>query len=162
MPIFPGGPCPECGDQMPAKLVHCANCRALLNPELQPKPIVHPDFVELAEVEVVKVIKLPVHGYFVDCSKCQVELKIHAKYIGQAVVCRYCSSPVDLGLKSGLIRLAVYSVCPHCQKEVRAALKYLDKNVACKFCGGGIHFVDHNLPPVNLPSASQTSAENSP
>ena len=29
-----GGPCHQCGDDMPANLVHCQTCRALLNSEL--------------------------------------------------------------------------------------------------------------------------------
>ena len=34
MPPWPGGPCPACGDEMPEKLIHCRNCRTLLNSDL--------------------------------------------------------------------------------------------------------------------------------
>ena len=47
MAAWPGGACPECGDQMPANLIRCATCRGLLNPDLQPKCVSEIEFVEL-------------------------------------------------------------------------------------------------------------------
>ena len=35
MPAWPGGPCPNCGEDMPPNMVHCRECRTLLNPELE-------------------------------------------------------------------------------------------------------------------------------
>ena len=83
MPAWPGGPCPECGDEMPASLIRCASCRALLNQELSPRESFAPEFVPLQEVETV--IDTPIAGYFVTCPRCQKELRINGRYAGQNV-----------------------------------------------------------------------------
>ncbi len=138
MPAWPGGPCPECGDDMPAKLVRCATCRALLNPELTPGRIEPPEFIMLPEVATV--IDASPAGFFVQCPHCQDELRIAAKYVGQHVACKSCQGPFQFLLESPSIRItACYTKCPHCDRELRVAPKYRGMNVACKFCDGGIH-----------------------
>ncbi len=145
MPAWPGGPCPECGDQMPAKLIRCATCRALLNPELSPKEIESPEFVPLREVLVV--VDVPVIGDFVRCPKCQRELRIHCKYRGQRVTCRQCDHPFDLHVGTPAVqRLGVYASCPHCTQELRAAERFIGMNVLCKFCNGAIRMLDAAKP----------------
>ena len=96
MPAWPGGPCPDCGDEMPAKLIRCATCRALLNSELVPKEIEYPDFVPLREV--LAVVDVPVVGDFIKCPKCTRELRISCKFRGKRVSCRLCDHPFDLHL----------------------------------------------------------------
>ncbi len=140
MPAWPGGPCPECGDQMPANLVRCATCRALLNPDLQPREIVAPEFVPLPEVEAV--IETAAIGYYIDCPQCRKELRIHGKYLSHNVACRFCQTQFEFKLESAAVRVgAFYALCPYCSKELRAAMKYRGAKVACKFCNGAIKFV---------------------
>ena len=75
MPVWPGGPCPDCGQDMPANLVHCQFCRALLNPDLYRSDVEIPEFFELKEVS--HMIDVPLKGYFVLCPHCEEELKIN-------------------------------------------------------------------------------------
>ena len=125
---------------MPANLVRCASCRALLNPELSPREIIAPDFVPLTEVEAV--IDTPIIGYFVNCPKCRKELRINARYAGQQVACKFCDGQFPFQLDSQSVQIpAFYTECPHCKKEIRAARKYAGAKVACKFCEGAIRFV---------------------
>lgn len=140
MAAWPGGPCPECGDQMPANLVRCVSCRALLNPELVVPEIISPEFVPLAEVEAV--VDVPVNGYFVECPHCRKELRINARYVNQRVACKFCAGEFDFRLNPPRVRrMAFYSSCPHCSKELRAAEKYIGQKVACKHCNGGLRCV---------------------
>jgi uncharacterized protein YbaR (Trm112 family) len=125
---------------MPANLVRCASCRALLNPDLSPREILAPEFVPLQEVEAV--IDTPIIGYFVTCPKCQKELRIHSRYDGQHVACKFCNGQFPFKLQPLSVQVpAFYADCPHCKKELRAARKYSDAKVECKFCNGSIHFV---------------------
>jgi hypothetical protein len=140
MPAWPGGPCPECGDEMPANLIRCASCRALLNQELSPREILAPEFVPLTEVEAV--IDTPIVGYFVACPRCQKELRINGRYVGQQVACKFCNGQFPLQLDPPTVQVsAFYTECPHCKKELRAARKYTGAKVACKFCNGAIRFM---------------------
>ncbi len=50
MPAWPGGACPDCGDHMPANLITCQTCRALLNSELKVSFVDIPEFIPLQEV----------------------------------------------------------------------------------------------------------------
>lgn len=145
MPTWPGGPCPECGDQMPAKLIRCATCRALLNSELTPKEIESPEFVPLREL--LSVMDVPVVGDFVKCPKCRHELRISCKFRGKRVSCRLCDHPFDLHVGTPAIqRLGVYAPCPHCTQELRAAERFIGMNVSCKFCNGAIRMIDAAQP----------------
>lgn len=126
---------------MPAKLIRCANCRALLNAELTPRTIESPDFVPLQEV--LTVLDADVRGDFVACPNCTRELRVSGKFRGQRVSCRYCDHAFELLVGTVKVkRMAVYATCPHCQQELRSAEKFLGVNVACKFCGGAIRIVD--------------------
>ena len=138
MPAWPGGPCPECGDEMPPNLVHCQTCRALLNPDLEPDSIEIPAFQPLQEIECM--VDVEPRGYYVSCPQCQQELRINRKYAGKKVQCKICGGQFDLYLQSSRT-LAFYAQCPHCDQELRAAMKYLGTKVACKRCHGHIQLI---------------------
>lgn len=122
---------------MPARVVHCRTCRALLNSELTEDSIEIPQFVPLPEISML-VAATP-KGHYVVCPGCQQELRIHSKYRGQRVQCKHCEQPFRYD--QSVVRKAMYTACPHCSNELRADIKYLDAKVACKFCGGHIHLI---------------------
>lgn len=134
MNAWPGGPCPQCGEEMPERLIHCQTCRALLNPELQADSVQIPEFIPLQEIETM--VDLVPRGNYIRCGKCSKELRIHNKYMGQKVQCKFCSSPFIYD--KAIERIATYGVCPHCKEEIRAAMKYVGMRVACKHCDGKI------------------------
>lgn len=137
MPAWPGGPCPDCGHDMPAKLVHCQFCRALLNPDLYRSDVEIPAFFELKEIPSVPEVK--VAGFHIVCPHCSDELRINRKYQGAVVACKFCSGQFKLDVADPKIRTrAFYSDCPHCSREIRLAPKYLDRKVACRHCEGHI------------------------
>jgi hypothetical protein len=141
MPAWPGGPCPTCGDDMPANVIHCRTCRALLNPELERDSVEIPQFVPLPEVD--SMADVAVEGYYIDCPKCRRELKISAKYENERVLCKYCSGDFRLDLAHpSLKNYQVYSKCPHCQEQLRIAPKYVGQLVACRFCNGKLRAVE--------------------
>ena len=143
MPAWPGGPCPECGDQMPAMLIRCATCRGLLNPELVPKEIAFPDFVPLPEV----VVDVQLKGDYIRCPQCEKELRISYKFRDKHVSCKFCSHAFKLNLASPTLQhRGIYVPCPHCQKELRVAERYLGEDVACNFCNGAIRILDVPAP----------------
>lgn len=126
---------------MPPRLIHCQTCGALLNSDLQPRAIELPEFVPLQEVASMMEVK-PI-GFYVSCPNCERELRIHGKYAGQHVQCKFCRKPFEFKPGSnGVSTIAFYTDCPHCKKEIRASKKYLDARVACKLCSGAIHFVE--------------------
>jgi len=127
-----GGPCPECGDEMPANLVHCQSCRALLNIELTEDSVQIPEFVPLREINPADIAH--VQGHYVRCPECQDELRINVKHRGVNVTCRFCSQTFTYD-KSITVK-AAYSSCPHCEKELRAGIKYVGQSVTCRFCSG--------------------------
>ena len=140
MPAWPGGPCPECGEDMPANLVRCVTCRAMLNNDLKLRKSAVPVFAPLKEIG--SVIESTPNGYYASCPNCQKELRIHGKYAGQNVACRFCNTQFQFQVEplSSLV-VAFYLDCPHCSRELKAAAKYLGAKVACKHCDGSIHFV---------------------
>ncbi len=135
MTAWPGGPCPDCGEQMPENLIHCQNCRAMLNDDFQSDIIEIPGFVPLEEISAM--IELEVSGYFFSCPKCERELKANKKYLGEDVVCKQCDGHFKLDEKKNL--RAFYVSCPYCKKELKAAMKYMGTKVSCKFCDGSIN-----------------------
>ncbi len=135
-----GGPCPQCGDDMPANLVHCQTCRALLNPALSEDSVEIPKFVPLKEISPTRIV--PAVGHYVVCPGCSEELRISAKYRGATVACRLCRHTFDYD-RSIQIQ-AMYANCPHCQKELRAAMKYADQSVACRFCSGPLMLTERH------------------
>ncbi|MBX3444822.1 MAG: hypothetical protein KF774_20650 [Planctomyces sp.] len=145
MPAWPGGDCPECGEQMPANVIRCATCRALLNNDLAIKPIVPPEFVPLPEIATSSDVSL--RGVYLPCPACTRELRISQNLFGQRVQCRFCHHPFDLKRESAA-PLAGYASCPHCHQELRAAPKYLGIKVSCRHCGGSIRLVDPKSAPA--------------
>lgn len=135
MPAWPGGPCPACGDDMPEAMVRCRNCRTLLNTDLEVASVEAPAFVPLPELSVMADIE-PL-GLFVECPKCQKELKIARKYLGERVACKHCMADFRLDPAAPNVRQAdVYSKCPLCGKDLRFDPKYIGQKVACRFCEG--------------------------
>ena len=141
MAAWPGGPCPSCGEDMPPNMVHCRTCRTLLNPELERDSVEVPVFIPLQELDAMVDIS-PI-GIFVDCPQCTQELKIHKKYLGQRVLCKFCSADFRLDpVKPAIAASDVYSKCPHCDQELRFARKYVGVRVACRFCGGKLNITE--------------------
>ncbi len=140
MPAWPGGDCPNCGDDMPANLVRCRTCRSLLNSDLHTDTVEIPAFVPLQEIATM--VDVEPEGFYIDCPECARELRIAKKYLGEHVGCKFCHEGFipDLG-DPQLISLFFYTRCPECEEELRVARKYIGQKVACKYCGGKIHFV---------------------
>ena len=133
-----GGPCHQCGDDMPANLVHCQSCRALLNCELTEDSVEIPTFVPLKEITPTQVVAPK--GHYVQCLGCQEELRINAKYKNAGVACRFCDHTFTYD--SSTTVAAIYADCPHCKKELRASSKYAGQSVACRFCSGPLMMAD--------------------
>jgi hypothetical protein len=143
MPAWRGGPCPTCGHDIPAKVIHCHFCRALLNSDLVEAEVVVPEYFELQEIS--PVIAASVIGYHVLCPHCERELRINKKYAGCPVACKFCSGQFKLDITNPRLQTkAFYLDCPHCEKELRVAPKYLGAKVACKLCGGHVQIVSGN------------------
>ena len=132
-----GGPCPQCGDEMPPRVVHCQTCRALLNSELSEDSVEIPPFVPLPELAVIAAASP--QGHYVICPGCNEELRIHLKYKGMKVQCKHCSQSFTYGLEVSI--KAFYTPCPHCKNELRAATKYMGYKVVCKHCSGHIQLM---------------------
>jgi uncharacterized protein (DUF983 family) len=127
---------------MPANLVRCAVCRALLNSDLKPRMIYAPDFAALPEVRAT--IDAAVKGYFINCPQCQQVLRVASQFVGKHVECKHCAADFHChpGEHAGIPCDAVYLVCPKCRKELRAAEKYIGERVACKYCGEGLRITE--------------------
>jgi DNA-directed RNA polymerase subunit RPC12/RpoP len=125
---------------MPANVVHCQTCRALLNPDLDPDTVEIPQFVPLQEIGTL--VEVQPAGYYLNCPACGEELRIGRKYVGEKVACKHCSHPFrcDIG-PGGQSAKWFYAPCPECQQELRVGTKYLGAKVACKHCEAKIHFV---------------------
>ena len=138
MPAWPGGLCPQCGDEMPARIVHCRSCRLLLNDDLEVDTVVEPVFMPLQEISSMATIEP--RGIFDDCPACGRELRAARKYAGQQVRCKHCGAGFTLGGQIGSRSgpKAWFADCPHCRRELRIAAKYAAQRVACNFCGGEI------------------------
>ncbi len=134
MTAWNGGPCPKCGEQMPENLIHCQNCRTMLNSDFQSDIIEIPEFVPLEEISAM--VDVDVSGYYFACPQCDRELKANKKYIGEKVVCKHCDGHFKLKEDDNLV--AFYVACPYCEKELKAAMKYRGANVSCKKCEGSI------------------------
>ncbi|QDT90566.1 hypothetical protein [Gimesia algae] len=148
MPAWPGGPCPQCGEDMPANLVHCQTCRELLNDDLEHDTVEIPAFHPLKELATC-CDAYPV-GYFFQCPDCRKELRVHKKYLGKQVSCKFCQAPFALRIDaSKAISQGFYTSCPHCRQELRIAHKYLDTVAACKFCKGHIQLLEKPRDPVD-------------
>ncbi len=125
---------------MPENLIHCQNCRTLLNEELRPNPVPVPEFKPLTEI--ASMVEVHAKGYYVECPHCVQELRVNTKYVGQRVSCKICRAQYDLNLNSpNLTVRAFFADCPECQEELRVAWKYMGQKVACKNCQAHIQFV---------------------
>ena len=114
----------------------------MLNPELSMSSVEIPTFMPLQELDAWAEI-FP-KGLFVACPKCQSELKIAHKYLGERVQCKFCQAPFRVESTNPKVRTAdVYSQCPHCQEMLRFARKYVGVKVACRFCQGKLQVLDH-------------------
>ena len=141
MPAWPGGPCPQCGEEMPATMVHCRMCRALLNIDLESDSVDLPAFIPLPEID--SYVELKPRGYFISCPHCDRELKVNAKYVGQRVNCVSCAGEFDLDFGNpGIDKTGFYADCPHCTQRLRVSKKYIGVKVSCKFCGEKLRFVE--------------------
>jgi hypothetical protein len=145
MGAWPGGNCPECGDQMPARVIRCATCRALLNSDLAIKPIIPPEFVPLPEISATTDV--PLKGVYVSCPACTRELRVGSQFIGQRVQCRFCDHEFDLNRDVMPVE-AGYAQCPHCTQELRAAKRFFGVKVSCRFCQGSIRLIDPAAKPI--------------
>jgi hypothetical protein len=140
MPAWPGGPCPICGEDMPANLIHCQGCRALLNEELRLSNVEIPDFMPLREISAIAEVRS--RGYCIECPHCGQELRISGKYEGKHVRCKFCEHPFLFDVAGLQIdRYMVYADCPYCSEELRIANKYVGLKVACKMCSGHIQLL---------------------
>ncbi len=141
MPPWPGGPCPACGEVMPVRMIHCRNCRTLLNTDLEPESVEIPEFVPLQEIESVQ--ELPIRGFYVVCPQCTRELRINRKFAGKQVTCKHCSGEFPLNFGDGKIeKVGVYVYCPHCSERLRMSCKYIGIKVSCKACSGRLTVVE--------------------
>jgi len=143
MPPWPGGPCPECGEVMPERIIHCRNCRTLLNTDLDPDSVEVPEFVPLQEIE--NIVELPVRGYYVLCPHCTRELRVNRKFVGKQVSCRQCTGDfmLDFGdVSTKVEKVGIYVYCPHCNERLRMSGKYVGIKVACKSCSGRLMAVE--------------------
>ena len=132
MPAWTGGACPECGEEVPPKLLRCPGCRTLLNPDLSEHEIATPEFAPLAELDGPTVVRPKAER--TRCPGCGESLRVAAKYVGVPVACKHCGEPLTAGAPDS--RVAWLADCPHCQEEIRVAVKYAGQVVGCKFCGG--------------------------
>ncbi len=140
MPAWPGGPCPNCGEDMPEKMIHCRECRTLLNKDLVRDSVEVPKFSPLPEIAAM--IDVPVRGIYLDCPSCGEELKIHLEYFGNRVMCKHCSSPFLLEHGNPAVEKgAFYADCPECDERLRFSRKYLGQKVACRYCGGKLNLL---------------------
>lgn len=143
MPPWPGGPCPECGEVMPERMIHCRNCRALLNTDLEADSVEIPAFVPLQEIE--SYVELPARGFYVNCPHCSRELRVNRKFVGKQVTCKHCGGEFALDFKNGsrkIERIALYVYCPHCSEQLRMSFKYAGAKVSCKSCSGRLVAVE--------------------
>lgn len=148
MPAWPGGPCPQCGEDVPPRVVHCRSCRFLLNSDLDAGTVVEPVFEPLQEISSMAVVEP--RGLIDDCPACGRELRAARKYAGQHVRCKLCGAGFTLGGQIGAHAgpKAWYADCPHCRRELRIAAKYAHQRVACNFCRGEIEMRAASPPPL--------------
>jgi hypothetical protein len=140
MASWTGGECPQCGEWMPPNMVHCRECRQLLNPELARSSVEIPAFQPLQELD--SLAEVAPAGIYCPCPKCAKELKIAQKYVGLRVQCKFCQHGFLLDPHGPIVRQAdAYTGCPHCRQQLRFDPKYLGLKVACRFCGGKLQML---------------------
>ena len=169
MPAWPGGPCPDCGDEMPPRLLRCQTCRAWLNEDLRrddpiaPEPFKLPEIDTQSDPEDAGCLRARPTGHYVICPSCQRELRVADQYVGQTVACRFCGDPFDLRVLddegatdattgtsteppvsggADAKRTAFFLDCPHCKREIRASNRYMGHRVVCKHCDGQVQLAE--------------------
>jgi uncharacterized protein (DUF983 family) len=126
---------------MPERLIHCYNCRTLLNTDLEPDSVEIPQFVPLQEIETSP--ELPLRGFYLLCPQCSRELRVNRKYVGKQVTCKHCTGEFLLDFNNSKIqKVGIYAYCPHCSERLRMASKYLGVKVSCKACSGRLTTVE--------------------
>jgi uncharacterized protein (DUF983 family) len=128
---------------MPEKIIHCRNCRTLLNSDLEPDSVEIPEFVPLQEIEIVPELSL--RGYYVHCPQCNRELRVNRKFLGKKVTCKQCTGAFVLNFEAGpqfVEKVGIYVYCPHCSERLRMSSKYLGVKVSCKSCSGRLMAVE--------------------
>ena len=128
---------------MPERIIHCRNCRTLLNSDLESDSVEIPEFVPLQEIE--NVVELTLRGYYVHCPHCSRELRVNRKFIGKKVTCKQCTGHFVLDFTDGpkkVEKVGIYVYCPHCSERLRMSTKYLGVKVACKSCSGRLTTVE--------------------
>ena len=134
---WPGGPCPNCGEDMPARLVRCRDCRELLNTGLVAREIEAPSHFDLVELDARADV--PPRAERTRCPSCANTLKVALHYAGKRVACKHCGGQLTAGVPEA--RSAWVCDCPHCAKEVRVPANLAGELVGCKFCGGKLRVV---------------------
>ena len=140
MASWPGGPCPECGEDMPANLIRCVNCRALLNEDLELDSVEIPQFIPLQEIDSFSEAKP--RGYYIGCPHCQTELRINARYIGKKLNCKSCRKSFKLILDDPAVKkIGFYLDCPDCSERLKVSQRHAGRKVLCKFCSSQISLI---------------------
>ncbi len=141
MPCWPGGPCPDCGEEMPPNLIRCVNCRRVLNDDLEVDSVEIPSRIDLPEIEVC--IDAEPRGHYVGCPHCKKQLRINARYIGKRLNCKKCQETFTLNLDDPKIKkIGFYLDCPNCSERLKVAHKYAGQKVVCKFCSHMLQFIN--------------------
>ena len=138
MAAWTGGPCPNCGDDVPPKVLRCPACRTLLDPELSHHEFRPPSFAELPELDAADHVRPKAE--LTRCPTCDEALRVALKYAGVAVACKKCGGTLTPGEPAA--RVSWLADCPHCAEEIRVAVKYAGQKVSCKFCGGELRVVE--------------------
>ena len=138
MAVWTGGPCPGCGEDVPAKVLRCPSCRTLLDPELSHHEFRPPEFAALPELDAARHVRPKAE--LTRCPTCDQALRVALKYAGVAVACKKCGGTLTPGADDA--RVSWLADCPHCHRELRVAAKYAGAAVGCKFCGGELRVSD--------------------
>jgi Zn finger protein HypA/HybF involved in hydrogenase expression len=128
---------------MPERMIHCRNCRALLNTDLESDSVEIPEFVPLREIDN-NFVEARLRGYYIDCPHCRRELRVNTKYAGRNLTCKSCRGEFLFALdgEHAVARTGLYVRCPHCKDRLRMTLKYIGLRVLCKACQGKLMVVE--------------------
>lgn len=143
MPAWPGGPCPQCGVDVPAMMIRCTDCRALLNTDLALTDVKVPAFVPLPEVGEQPAPVATPRGFYTPCNACGRPQRLNARYAGSIVRCKNCDSMVATPSKLeaeeiDLRLLGLYAECPHCRERMTFSPERLGRTVTCRSCDGAV------------------------
>lgn len=149
MPSWPGGACPACGSYMPPRQIHCRECLALLDPDLESDPrhaqwqrtyrrlgdAPQPEFVPLQEISSAAVLLTA--GYYFPCPACGHDLKARSEHVGKSIACKSCGHGFEFRPESEEIRLTgAFGDCPYCSARLRVAATHFGRRLKCTACEG--------------------------